>query len=61
MIDMGNYKIMECASGLSLKILGKKWTLYILCELLMGKELYFSELQERIKGIYGESISARVL
>ncbi|MHA1946929.1 MAG: winged helix-turn-helix transcriptional regulator [Candidatus Hodarchaeales archaeon] len=61
MIDFSSYKIIECAAGLSLKILGKKWTLYILCELLMSKELYFSELQERIKGIYGESISARVL
>ncbi len=53
MIDMSSYKIKECAAGLSLKILGKKWTLYILCELLMSEELYFSELQERGGGKLG--------
>ncbi len=51
----------ECAASLAMKILGKKWTLFIICELLMRQELYFSELQERIKGNYGESMSARVL
>ena len=51
----------ECAASLAMKILGKKWTLFIICELLMQQELYFSELQERIKGNYGESMSARVL
>ena len=51
----------ECAASLAMKILGKKWTLFIICELIMSQELYFSELQERIKGNYGESMSARVL
>ena len=61
MIKMKNGDVEECAASLALKILGKKWTLYIICELLMCQELYFSELQEKIKGNYGESMSARVL
>ncbi len=61
MNDMSNDNREECAASLAMKILGKKWTLYIICELLMHQELYFSEIQERIKGNYGEKISARVL
>ncbi len=51
----------ECAASLAMKILGRKWTLYIICELLMCQELYFSQLQEQIQGHYNEKISARVL
>jgi DNA-binding HxlR family transcriptional regulator len=51
----------ECAASLAMKILGKKWTLFIICELLMCQELYFSDLQKQIHGHYGEKISARVL
>ncbi len=51
----------ECAANLAMKILGKKWTLFIICELLMCQELYFSDLQKQIQGNYGEKISARVL
>ena len=51
----------DCAASLAMRILGKKWTLYIICELLMCRELYFSELQNNIKGNYNENISARVL
>ena len=51
----------ECAASLALKILGRKWTLYIICELLTNRKLYFSQLQEKILGNYGEKISARVL
>ena len=61
MSDMTDNDREECAASLAMKILGKKWTLFIICELLMRQELYFSELQERIKGNYGESMSARVL
>lgn len=50
-----------CAANLAMKILGKKWTLFIICELLMCQELYFSDLQKQILGNYGEKISARVL
>jgi DNA-binding HxlR family transcriptional regulator len=51
----------ECAASIAMKILGKKWTLFIICELLMCQELYFSDLQRQIQGHYGEKISARVL
>ncbi|MHA1978655.1 MAG: winged helix-turn-helix transcriptional regulator [Candidatus Hodarchaeales archaeon] len=51
----------ECAASLAMKILGRKWTLYIICELLMCQELFFSQLQEQILGNYNERISARVL
>ncbi|UCE12980.1 MAG: helix-turn-helix transcriptional regulator [Candidatus Heimdallarchaeota archaeon] len=51
----------ECAALLAIKILGRKWIPWILCELLAVKELYFSDLLERIEGNYGEKISARVL
>jgi DNA-binding HxlR family transcriptional regulator len=51
----------ECSAMLAVKILGRKWTTNILCELLMHKELFFSDLQKHIEGNYGEKISARVL
>jgi len=51
----------ECSAMMVVKILGRKWTTYILCELLMHREMYFSELQGHIEGNYGEKISARVL
>lgn len=51
----------ECAALLAIKILGRKWIPWIICELLGEKELYFSDLLERIEGNYGEKISARVL
>ena len=51
----------ECSVSLALKILGKKWTFLILCELLLNHKLYFSQLQKSIIGPDGENISARVL
>ena len=51
----------ECSVSLALKILGKKWTFLILCELLLNHELYFSQLQKSMIGPDGENISARVL
>ena len=51
----------ECSVSLALKILGKKWTFLILCELLLNNKLYFSQLQKSIMGPDGENISARVL
>lgn len=50
-----------CAVSLALRVISKKWTMYIICELLMNNELYFSELQENILGNYNNKISARVL
>ncbi|MHA2247278.1 MAG: winged helix-turn-helix transcriptional regulator [Candidatus Hodarchaeales archaeon] len=51
----------ECAAMLAIKILGRKWIAWIVCELLLTRELFFSDLLNRIEGIYGEKISARVL
>ncbi len=51
----------ECSAMMVVRILGRKWTTNILCELLMNREMYFSELQAHIEGNYGEKISARVL
>ncbi|MFX1517843.1 MAG: winged helix-turn-helix transcriptional regulator [Promethearchaeota archaeon] len=51
----------ECSALLAIKILGRKWIPWILCELLSHRESYFSDLQKRIEGNYGEKISARVL
>ena len=51
----------ECSAMMVIKILSRKWTTNILCELLMHSEMYFSELQSNIEGNYGEKISARVL
>ena len=58
---MSSNEIDECAASIALKILGRKWTLFIVCELLMNHRLYFGQLQVVILGNYGEMISARVL
>ncbi|MHA2290134.1 MAG: winged helix-turn-helix transcriptional regulator [Promethearchaeota archaeon] len=58
---MSETELDECAASLAMKILGRKWTLYIICELLMCQELFFSQLQEQILGHFNERISARVL
>ena len=50
-----------CSVIRALKILGRKWIPWILCELVTGNELYFSDLLKRVIGSSGESISARVL
>jgi DNA-binding HxlR family transcriptional regulator len=60
-IAMSETELDECAASLAMKILGRKWTLYIICELLMCQELFFSQLQEQILGHFNERISARVL
>lgn len=51
----------ECSALMAIKILGRKWVPWIICELLSTNELYFSDLLNRIEGTYGEKISARVL
>ncbi len=51
----------ECSALLAIKVLGRKWIPWIICELLSARELFFSDLLKRIQGIYGEKISARVL
>ncbi len=51
----------ECSAMVAIKLLGRKWIPWIVCELLSQRELFFSQLLERIEGNYGEKISARVL
>ncbi len=43
------------------KILSKKWTAYILCELIKTKEIFFSDLRDTIQTIAEDKISGRVL
>ncbi len=51
----------DCVVLNSLKTLGRKWTLWILIELMSHEDIYFSDLLSRIKGRNNEKISARVL
>ncbi|MHA2294500.1 MAG: winged helix-turn-helix transcriptional regulator [Candidatus Hodarchaeales archaeon] len=51
----------ECAVLSTLRIISKKWTTFIVSELLMKEGLYFSDLSKRIADKYGKKISARVL
>ncbi len=50
-----------CSVLRALKILGRKWIPWILCELVVGDELYFSDLLKRVISASGSNISARVL
>lgn len=51
----------DCSVLQALAVLGKKWTVFILCELLADEEIYFSDLQNNLKNRYGETISSKVL
>ncbi|MFX1513036.1 MAG: winged helix-turn-helix transcriptional regulator [Promethearchaeota archaeon] len=52
----------ECVILHALRIIGRKWMVFILSELLMiRKGLLFSELLKQVRGRYGEKISARML
>lgn len=50
-----------CSVAYALRILGKKWTPWILCELLAEDNQFFSNLLERVMNSSGAKISARVL
>ncbi len=50
-----------CSVVYALRILGKKWTPWILCELLVEDNQFFSNLLERVMSSSGTKISARVL
>ncbi len=50
-----------CAVLRALKILGRKWIPWILCELMVSDELYFTDLLNRVINVTGSNISARVL
>ena len=51
----------DCALVLTLHLVGRKWMVFILSELLTQGEVYFSEFLTHIQGKYGQTISARVL
>ena len=59
--DIGNTRQdIDCELAFLLKILGKKWMIFILSQLLKNEELYFSELQIRIR-VNHKVISAKAL
>ena len=64
---MEAYNVVEdCSIIQAISILGKKWVVFILTELIIshiknGKGLYFSELQKQVRDNYGGKISSRVL
>ena len=64
---MEAYDVVEdCSIIQAISILGKKWVVFILTELIInhikqGKGLYFSELQMQVRDNYGGKISSRVL
>ncbi|MHA2252115.1 MAG: winged helix-turn-helix transcriptional regulator [Candidatus Kariarchaeaceae archaeon] len=60
-MDQESKIIDECSIASTIKMLGKKWIMYILSELMITHELSFSDLKSRIIGNYNEEISARVL
>ncbi len=60
-LKLGREDRDRCAVLRALKILGRKWVPWILCELVVAEELYFSDLLRRVVDVTGEQISARVL
>jgi len=51
----------QCAVIHALDILGRKWIPWILCELIVHEELYFTNLLNNVIGSSGGNRSARVL
>ncbi|MHA2103935.1 MAG: winged helix-turn-helix transcriptional regulator [Candidatus Hodarchaeales archaeon] len=51
----------DCSILLGLKILGKKWMVFVLSELLTNDDIYFTDLQSSVQDKYGKGISGRVL
>lgn len=58
---MNNFDHSECSVLRITDILGKKWVVFILSELIQSRELFFNDLQERLISKSGEKISARIL
>ena len=61
MYYLTNYSDETCSVISVLDILAKKWVINIVSEMLIEKEIFFSDLQERLVNKYGESISGRTL
>lgn len=58
---MSTFDESECSVLRITDILGKKWIIFILSELIHSNELFFNDLQERLFSKTGEKISARIL
>ena len=58
---MVSFDQSECSVLRITDILGKKWIIFILSELIHSNELFFNDLQERLFSKTGEKISARKL
>ncbi len=51
----------ECSVLRISDILGKKWVIFILSELIQSNNIFFNDLQDRLISKSGEKISARIL
>lgn len=58
---VSNYSDDTCSVINVIDILAKKWIINIVSEMLLEKEIFFSDLQERLVNKYGETISGRTL
>ncbi|OLS25048.1 MAG: hypothetical protein HeimC3_16780 [Candidatus Heimdallarchaeota archaeon LC_3] len=56
----GNF-LEDCSILLGLKILRKKWMIFVLSELFVNNGIYFTDLKTSVRDKYGKSISRRVL
>lgn len=59
--NLNDYSDETCSVLHVIDILAKKWVVNIISELLVQKEIFFSDLQERLVNKFGESISGRTL
>jgi DNA-binding HxlR family transcriptional regulator len=60
-VENGRDVLEDCSILLGLKILGKKWMVFVLSELLTNDDIYFTDLQSSVQDKYGKGISGRVL
>ena len=58
---MSSFDQSECSVLRITDILGKKWIIFILSELIHSNEIFFNDLQDRLFSKTGENISARIL
>lgn len=58
---MSPFDESECAVLRISDILGKKWIIFILSELINSNSIFFNDLQDRLFSKSGEKISARIL
>lgn len=58
---MTKFNAKDCSVLITSNLLGKKWIVFILSELLSQDELFFTNLQSRVLDKTGEKISGKVL